>query len=212
MNTSNISLHTNNEERRRFFRIDDDINLYYKVIDANAVQDASQISTDLLGNCSLSSALDMLTQEAKVIMRRIETRDPEVADYFKVLNNKIDLIAQALMLQGMDFGEQQTRNVNISASGLAFDNEEALKLDDFLEVKMVLSSLAAVIMVHAKVVYCRQNPENQVNKLPYLIGLDYVNIQEQDRKLLIKHIVRRQMQQIRATKESHNPDTSMHTG
>lgn len=193
----------NNEERRRFFRIDDDINLYYKVLGPNPVNDTSYVSTDILGSCSLASALDMLSQEAKVLMRRIETRDPDVADYLKLLNNKIEIIAQTMMLQGTDFGEQTTRNVNLSASGLAFDNDEELKMSDYLEVKMVLSSIAAVILVNAKVVYCKKNIDSeQSNKPSYMIGLDYVNIQDQDRELLIKHIVRRQMQQIRASKEA----------
>lgn len=199
MDNSKTKLH--NEERRRFFRIDDDINLYYRVIDAKSVNDMSHVRPDILGSCSLSTALDMLTQEAKVTMRRIESRDPEIADYLKVLNNKIDLIAQALVLQGADFGEKKPRNVNLSASGLAFDNEEALNIGDYLEIKMVLSSLVAVILVYARVVYCKENADQQYNKLPFLISVDYVNIQEQDRELLIRHIVRRQMQQIRESRE-----------
>ncbi|NOT84419.1 MAG: PilZ domain-containing protein [Methylococcaceae bacterium] len=195
-------------DRRRFFRIDDDINLYYNVIDAKLVNHASHIKPNILGSCSLSKALDMLTQEAKSTLRRIETKEPEIAEYFKVLNNKMDLIAQAIMLQMSDFVEQKTRNVNLSASGLAFDNDAALNLNDYLEINMVLSSLAAVIVLHAKVVYCKPNTDLQPGKLPYLIGVDYVNIQEQDREALIQHIVRRQMQQIRESKEAVQSGTS----
>ena len=200
MNASDVKLR--NEERRRFFRIDDDINLYYKVIGQQPVNNMSRVSNDILGSCSLSTALDMLTQESKVLMRRIEAKDSDISDYLKLLNNKIELIAQALTLQDADFNEQKTRNVNLSASGLAFDNEEELKMGEYLEVKMVLSSIAAVILVHAKVVYCRKNNDNDMDGKPsFIVGLDYVNMQEQDRELLIKHIVRRQMQQIRASKE-----------
>jgi hypothetical protein len=38
--------------------------------------------------------------------------------------------------------------------------------------------------------------------LPFQIGIDYVNLQEQDREVLIKHVVKRQMQQIREQKRS----------
>ncbi|MEQ1636779.1 MAG: PilZ domain-containing protein [Methylococcales bacterium] len=194
------------EDRRRFFRIDDDINLYYTVIDAKLVDDTSNFKQKALGSCSLSRALDRLTQESNTILRKIEAKEPEVADYLNVLNNKVDLIVQALMFQGIDFLEQKTRNVNLSASGLAFDNEEALKIDEYLEITMVLSSLVAVIVLHAKVVYCKQNTENLLGKQSFLIGVEYVNIQEQDRETLIQYVVRRQMQQIRESKETLNPD------
>jgi hypothetical protein len=38
--------------------------------------------------------------------------------------------------------------------------------------------------------------------MPFQIGLDYINLQDQDREILVKHVVKRQMQQIREQKEN----------
>lgn len=193
---------TYTDERRRFFRIDDYINLYYKVIDESAfTNQLSHVSTDILQSCSLSTALEMVTQEARTILRRIEHTDPEIAEYLAVLNTKIDLVAQAFLAQGTGKQEHKSHNVNLSASGLAFDCAEHLPIDAYLELRVVLSSYTAVVVLYGKVVYCRENKASSTGDLPYMVGVDYVNLQEEDRELLIKHIFKRQMQQIRESRE-----------
>ncbi len=198
MNKSNL---TAADDRRRFFRIDDEVNLFYKIVDEQEVFSASQVTNDLLSNCSLVTALDMLDQESRLVMYRIEKNDPEIAEYLKIQESKISLIAQAVMSQGNDFSKGDMRNANISASGLAFECENLIKEGDFLEIKLLLTSCLAVIVIYGKVVYCKETEKGEA-VMPYLIGIDYINMKEQDREVLIKHVVKRQMQQIRENKES----------
>lgn len=198
MNKSNL---TAAEDRRRFFRIEDDVNLFFKIVDEQEIISASQVSNDLLSNCSLVTALDMLDQECKLVMYRIEKSEPEIAEYLKLLESKISLIAQAVMHQGNDFSKGNMRHANISASGLAFECENELKQGEFLEIKLLLTSCLAVIVIYGKVIYCKANEKGE-DTMPYLIGVDYINMKEQDREVLIKHVVKRQMQQIREQKDS----------
>lgn len=188
-------------DRRRFFRIDDEIRLYYKKIPDNQLQDNSATGLNAFGDCSLATALDMMTQESQVSLHRLERNDPDVAEYLKVLNNKIDLVARALLMQKMELSEQKTRNVNMSASGIAFDSEELIQPGECLEIKMLLSSSMAVIITYGKVVRCEKNADMD-KEYPYIVGVDYYRMPEQDREVLIKHVVKRQIQQIREEKES----------
>ena len=187
------------EERRRFFRIDDEVNLVYKKIDEKATIEPSHVSDHILSHCSLSAAIDMVSQESALLLNRLERSQPEVADYLRLVENKIDLLVQAIMMQDSLFTEQNTRNVNLSASGLAFESEEKLNPGEFLEVKMTLVSCMAVVVTYGKVIYCKQNPVND-SQFPYVVGIDYINMKDQDRELLIKHVVKRQLQQIRDKK------------
>ncbi len=196
MEKSNI---TRAEDRRRFFRIDDEVNLSYKIVDEQTVYAASQISDDLLSNCSLVTALDVLDQEARIIMLRIEKKEPEIAEYLKIQDSKLSLLAQSIMKQGNDFSENNLRNANISASGLAFDCDDEIKEGSYLEVKLLFTSCLAVIVIYGKVVYCNETSHNE-GIISYQIGIDYINLKEQDREVLIKHVVKRQMQQIREQK------------
>jgi hypothetical protein len=61
----------------------------------------------------------------------------------------------------------------------------------------------AVIVAYGKVVYCKKSQSGD-QQFPYLVGVDYVNMKDQDRELLIKHVVKKQMQQLRDKKESGN--------
>ncbi len=190
---------TVNQERRRFFRIEDTVNMLYKSIDEKSMPEGSHVSDDILSSCSLAAALDSLNQEARIMAARLEKNHIELFEYLNIMNSKIDLLAQTVMMQGAEFEEHDTRNVNISASGLAFETEEALKTGQFLEVKIMLTSCMAVIIAYARVIYCRQNDEGE---FPYYVGIDYINMKDEDRELLIKHVVKKQMQQIRQNKSS----------
>jgi len=194
---------TATEDRRRFFRIDDAINLYYRVVDEQTVVSASKMTDEVLSSCSLVTALDVLGQQSRSALYRIEKKDEEIAEYLKIMDAKISLLSQAVLQQGNDLSESQLCNTNLSASGLAIEVDSPVKEGEFLEVKLFLSSCVAVILLYGKVIYCRKNTqENSVS--PFQIGIDYINLKDEDREILIKHIVKRQMQQIRETKVDTN--------
>lgn len=89
-----------------------------------------------------------------------------------------------------------TCNVNISASGIAFNCDQALDADDYLLIKLLLVSSGAEVVVCAKVVYCRssQVPDDDY---PYLVGAHFVTMEDEDRDLLINHVAKHRLQQSR---------------
>lgn len=188
------------EEKRRYFRVNDTINLLYKVIDKSQADAASHVSNDVLGNCSLASALDVLTQEARMLSPRLERRDPEMFEYLKIIDTKINLIAQALSIQSDQFSEHDAREVNLSATGLAFSNEKAIGVGELLELRMLLTSCMAVVVAYAKVVQCKDIAQDSPER-PFAICVEYVNLKDEDQELLIKHVVKKQLQQLRDKNE-----------
>lgn len=185
------------EDRRRFFRIDDAVNLYYRIVDEQTVIAASKTSDDVLTSCSLVTALEVLGQESRSVLYRIEKKEPEIAEYLKLMDSKINLLSQAVLQQSNDLSEGSVCNTNLSASGLAIEVDTPIQVGEYIEVKLFLSSCVAVILLYGKVVYCKENTESS----SYQIGVDYINLKDEDREILIKHIVKRQMQQIRETKQ-----------
>lgn len=194
---------TKTEDRRGFFRIDDEVNLFYKKIDAKLAAEPHHLSDNILNNCSLSTALEMVSQEAALLLHRVEKSLPDVADYLRIIDAKIDLLAQAIMMQGFHFKENETRNVNISASGIAFNCEETLQKGDYLEIKMLLVSSMAVIVTYGRVIYCKTSQAND-SRYPHFVGVDFINIKDEDREMLIKYVVKKQLQQIRDKKQLTN--------
>lgn len=190
------------EERRQFFRVDDEVNLVYAKIDKKQVMEGTYVSENILGNWPLSSALEMVAQESTLLLLKISKFNPDVADYLKIIDNKIELLAQALVMQSGEFTNNNIRNANLSATGIAFDSHEAFQNGDFLEIKILLVSSMAVVVAFGKVVYCKSS-QSESGHFPYTIGVDYVSIKDQDRELLIKHVVKKQLQQIRDKKENN---------
>src|SRR5574343_206937 len=131
------------QEKRRYFRVNDTISLMYKPVSEQHIQKHSYVSNDILSSCSLATALDVLNQEAAAMVPRLEKRDPDLFEYLKLLDAKINLIAQSLHLHQDGFTEEDKRDVNLSADGVAFSSAEALEVDSFLELRMLLSSCLA---------------------------------------------------------------------
>jgi c-di-GMP-binding flagellar brake protein YcgR len=183
------------EERRRYFRLDDTMNLHVRCLDAAAHEWPSYVTSDVLSNCTLSSALELVSQEAHTLMARLEKGAPELADYFKIVETQLGLVAQAIANLHPTVNQIDTRPVTISAAGLAFRHESALSPGQWLEMRMFLSSSMVVMGVMGRVIHAR--PVDDDNRAqPFSIGVEYHLLRDDDRELLIKHVLKRQLQQL----------------
>lgn len=176
-------------EKRRFFRIDDAISLSYQLVDETTAKAGARSA--IPNEFSLGGTLDVLSQEALRIMQGLEKQSDPLLELYKVLDAKINAVAQAMMFVNSNIDTQSCREVNLSASGVAFQQESPLELGQYLAIEMYLPATLALIRVYGKVVNCEQLKRND-----YLIGVDYTDIKEEDQELLIKHVVRKQWQQL----------------
>lgn len=185
-----------NEEKRRYFRVNDTINLLHKVIDEDDVDKLSHVTNDVLGNCTLPVALEVLNEEARMLAPRLERRDPEFFEYLKILDTKLNLIAKAMTVRDDEFSKHDKREVSLSGAGLAFTNPEPIEVGSLLELRMLLTSCLAVIVAFARVVQCKAIADSS-SETGYEICVEYVNMKDEDRELLVKHVVKKQLQQLR---------------
>jgi PilZ domain len=91
--------------------------------------------------------------------------------------------------------ENDTLNVNISSSGIAFTCMEELKAGDCLMLRILFLSSMTVVMTCCKVVYCKPSNPYESNHHPYSIGAQFVNMTAEDSELLNKHVGKRKKQQ-----------------
>lgn len=193
------------DERRRFFRINDKLYLHCRNISATDVR-SSFVSDDILTNFSLSVVLDMINEDASKLLPRIEQSDPPVAEYLAVLDKKFDLLSQYLVRQSTKPKDDPLRQVNISASGVAFESRDRFKIKDNLELKILLPYCKSVVVVCAEVVNVRQNTGIKKDIRPFIVAVKFLNLKSQDQELLIKYVVKRQMEQIREVKQHERDD------
>lgn len=184
-------------DRRRFFRVDDTISLSYQLIDENTVAQGIKSSGYMNSEYSLAATLEVLSQEAMRIMQHLEKQNSEFLELYKVLDAKINAVAQTVMFVGSNVDAQDCQDVNLSAAGLAFRQSAALDIGQNLAIEMYLPSTLALILVYGKVVSCQA-----VDADHHVISVEYTQIREEDQELLIKHVVRKQWQQLRDSKSN----------
>jgi hypothetical protein len=91
--------------------------------------------------------------------------------------------------------ENDTLNVNISSSGIAFTSMEALKTGDYLILRILFLSSMTVVMTCCRVVYCKLSNPYESNRHPYSVGAQFINMTAEDSELLNKHVSKRKKQQ-----------------
>lgn len=165
---------TKNQNRRGSFRIYDEVNLFYKKIDEKWVTESQPAFDNISNNRSLSIESGRESQDAALPLPKLESNPPDVMADFQ-------------------FKENEACDINISASGLAFNCNDALKEGDCLIIKILLESSMSFIVAPCKVVYCKNSQLNDI-ECPYFVGAHFINMKEQDRELLVKHVDKKRLQ------------------
>lgn len=187
------------KERRRYFRIEDEIILFFREIAPDDIPVNRSPPDFPLDSFALSAGLDLLTQESRKLLRKIERDSPDIGDFLKILERKIDLVGRAFLSYEANLPEQTAQRVSLSASGLSFDAEDPYVPGKVLELKMVLQPNWVGLIAYGRIVYCKKNDAG--SELPYQISVDFVGLCDSDRELLIRHVVRRQLHQLRNKKQ-----------
>ncbi|MCF7965904.1 MAG: PilZ domain-containing protein [Methylobacter tundripaludum] len=159
-----------NKNRRAAFRIYDEVNLFYKKIDEQLVTDPYATADEIL--------------DIPPSTINVEHRVRGVTLLPGLKKNVPD----------WQFKEDGVRNVNISASGIAFNCDDALKEGDYLAIKILLISTMTIIVTCCKVVYCRDSDPNQTH-FPYFVGAHFVSMENADRELLVEHVAKHKVRQ-----------------
>jgi len=187
-------------ENRRFFRVKDEVSLVFKQVDAEYIKNNFSEMPDHLDDGSLGAELEILNHEGLLILGRIERTSSDVAEYLKVMDHKINLIAQSVIKENNALAKEPLRHVSLSASGLECESSTEHRKGELLQVELLLPSSLASMVCYSHIVYCRKNTI-EGSKHAFVIGVEFTHIREKDRELIIKHVVKRQMQIIRENKE-----------
>ncbi|MEJ2693053.1 MAG: hypothetical protein P8166_08360, partial [Candidatus Thiodiazotropha sp.] len=157
---SDNKLDKTDDERREFFRIDDSIRVNYAVIDLESVPGdiEERVRNDRF---SVMTRLQEISQHLSASLHRIEQREPDVADYLKALDEKINLLGQSFLAEEKDLLGQPSRRVNLSAGGLAMDVADELAVGDRVEIKLLLLPSYTGVLAYGEVVgiEAAQQPE-----------------------------------------------------
>jgi c-di-GMP-binding flagellar brake protein YcgR len=190
----------NSVERRTFFRVDDSVNLSYQILTREEMEekiDREEFGAE--GSFTVMSDISSINQNMAGIMHRIQGDEPDIAAYLRAINNKIDILGRALLSKDNELVEKDAQPVNLSASGMGFYTSEPVADGSILELRLILMPSFTGVLLFGEVVGCDSVNDN--DGYNNFIRLNFVNMRESDRDLLIRHVIQRQGEFLKKRRE-----------
>jgi hypothetical protein len=183
------------DDRRRYFRITDNVILNYRVVDQASLElGIIQLKSNRMGRDYLQSAMLGMETRLQELIILIGRTSPQVAEALDLLNKKTSMMERMLNADrdNIDLGTLQrpSSEVSLSAGGLSFDSDKALKDGENLEVELILLPDYTYIKAYGKVVSCYREEGQETLR----IGVDIEFMREDDREEMIRHVLNRQTQ------------------
>ncbi len=181
------------DERRSYFRIDDVVKLGYRAVSSEELPELiTQLESGAGSNFTVMSSFTAMSQQMIVQLRRIEGTAPDVAACIKILDQKLNILGRAFLVQEEEAANQATKAVNISAGGIVFSSAEPYEKGETLELKLLLMPEMTGMMIYGKVVECAENEGDESREEPYCLRVNFSTIREADRDILIRYLLRSQ--------------------
>ncbi|EXJ16754.1 PilZ domain-containing protein [Imhoffiella purpurea] len=179
------------QERRRFYRIQDEIGIKLTPIaaaDEQAAIDAFENDSRCAG---LLNELRGMRYQHLPQQRSLENKFPTVAAYVRTLERQIDMLA--LAIDGRDdFPTAASHLANISAQGISLTIDGSYPIGSLVDVKMTLFPGPCRVEALGRVV------RNDANSPSGEVALDFSHLRDADREALIRHVYMLQRHQLQA--------------
>lgn len=178
------------DERRRFFRIDDEAEISFKTISNEEFDawDSSQKDEE-------GERLAKLETEIGIAISSLKSSHPQLAKISELLNQKINFsMATNTKTQGfVDDGE--LKPINLSACGIAFHTDENIQANQNILLQLKLKPSNVAIVTAGKVIAA--SPEQGKN----MIRVDFQQLAENYQDLLMQHLFQVQGRALKKQKD-----------
>ena len=148
-------------ERRRYFRIDDQALVKYRVIDARALpRERELIQLNEIRATNLQAALQGLDTRLQALLDQATHEHPAIGQALELINRKLSLIEDVVALESARGGhhtgsDHQPRALSLSGGGLALIADDAMGLGTLLVVDLILLPAHHPMRTIGRVVDCR---------------------------------------------------------
>lgn len=189
------------DERREYFRIDDEVVLDYRTISTDEVDAlVERIQARVPDRFTAASSFAATSRQMAQVMHKVQNQSPELARCLQAIDQKLNMLAQLFVTEEIQIEQQPTQAVNLSAGGLAFRSRQAIDTGSLLEMRIVLFPSLIGILNISRVIHCELLNDGNT-QFPWQIAVAYEHLRESDRELLVRHIMTRETRRLRAERE-----------
>lgn len=189
-----------NNEKREFFRIEDHLSIKWRFISQEEFKELENTV-----RFSSAKAADELKEVQLFKENRIreQKENEQLFSYLQIIDKKLDMILDYLSESMDNKGHYITRylKVDISGSGISFVSDVEMKMDDYIELKIILPAYPH-LKITALCRVARSQLRRKDNKELWEIALNYLVINDKDRDLLINYIFMKEREILRYKYES----------
>ena len=181
--------------------------LKYRVVQADA-QASAQHDAELnrVRIETARAALFGIETDFQEMCEPLAREHPAIVDVLQIMNRKINLLERVISSEILlasaaspDEIQHEAESVNLSGGGMSLISDDSLPENTRLIVDMILLPAHDPIRVFGNVVHCRT-----IEGAQFEIGIEFVEISNQDRERIIRHTLQRQAEQIRQDKIAQN--------
>jgi hypothetical protein len=174
-----------NYERRRYFRIQDSVQLKLLPVDEASLESLiQQFHNQPPARTSLHE-IDMGRRQQVADLDRIRQQNPELGRYLESMQRQLDQLVERCSGRTDDFVDPSPVAVNLSAQGIAFASHSCLDPDSMVELHLRLRPAERGIAILARVVRCRADATATDM---YRVALNFEHILEADRQRVARHV------------------------
>ena len=187
-------------DRREFFRIDDAVRVSLRRVPRDELDQRLERQEQVAdGSFTVMAGLAAISSRTALYLRRVEHELPDVAAYLKGIDQKLELLGRAVLAQDTGSLADQVNAVNLSAGGMSLDAAESFGPNTPVEIRLLLFPSYTGLLIYGEVVGSEPLPgAEQHDGLQYRVRVEFTHIRDQDRDILIRHILRRQGDELRS--------------
>ena len=190
-------MNTSSNERRRHFRVQDQVLVDYELVtDAEVRAAAHQMQVVDPAELSATTTLRRLEIELQTALSRLSNRHGEIIRCLDLLNSKVNTLAGMIPATGKQDQELALRDVcdcSLSSSGIAFTARQSLPLDTRLRLRLVILPDYFHVTAYGEVV--RVTPiEKPEDGFSHVIGVNFLHILDRYREALARRSLQREIE------------------
>lgn len=190
-----------NADRTGFVSIQTEALLECQVLSADELATALEGFSRKSGSIGLSSEIEYHWEEFTPSLRKIRTQYPEIASWIEFQHHAMTELASQLNSQRAMLSDAHPQTISICASGVEFYSALQCAVGDSLEIILSLGRGMPTILLVGLVDDLSVSDISEHSDTPQnLLKVTFTHIRESDQEILIRHIHRAQLNEIRSAR------------
>lgn len=178
------------DERRRFFRIDDEAEISFKTITDTEYQAWGNGHQNEEGE-----KLAKLEAELAMTLANLKSQQPQLAKICELLNQKLNMLMNQQSRAHGFFDDGELKAINLSACGIAFHTDEQIQQNQNILLQLKLKPSNMSIVTTGKVVDTGSTNGNNI------VRVDFQDLDENNQDLLMQHLFQVQSRALKKQKD-----------